>query len=320
MKCVTYDAWGGPERLHLVDLPTPEPAAGEVTVALEFAGVNPADWKFLSGRYRIIAKGGFPRRIGFEGAGTIRAVGKGVRLAVGTRVVVSHGPENARRGTLGQTLTLPENNVQPLPDSIDTRDAAVLPVAAATALTMCNICRVTGQSRVLVVGASGGVGLFATQIAKARGAQVTALASERNRELVMSAGADTFIDYRQTPIEQISGTWDVILDCVNAIRPHAMHLLDSGGHYADTDPLPMVMLRDAIGNLFRSRKMHTVINNSGDPATMPGKLASLFEMIQKGQLRVNIGHEFLLEQAAEAYRLSLSGRAAGKIVIRIGPA
>lgn len=320
MKCIVYDAWGGPDRLHLVDLPTSEPAAGEVTVALAYAGVNPADWKFLSGRYRIIAKGGFPRRIGFEGAGTISAVGKGARLAIGTRVVVSHGPENARLGTLGQTLTLPESNVQPLPASIDTRDAAVLPVAAATALTMCNICGVKAQSRVLVVGASGGVGLFATQIAKARGAHVTAVASARNENLVMSIGADAFIDYRQTPIEQAHGTWDAILDCVNAVRPHAMRLLASGGHYADTDPLPLVMLRDVIGNLFRSRKMHTVINNSGDPATMPGKLASLLEMIEKGQLRVIVGHEFPLEQATEAYRLSLSGRAAGKIVIRIDQA
>lgn len=316
MKCIVYDQWGGPEQLRLADMPRRPPGAGEVRVALEYAGVNPADWKSLSGRYKIIAKGEFPRRIGFEGAGTVIETGAGVTLPPGTRVVVGHSPMLAHLGTMAEEITLPADKVVAIPAGIATRDATVLPVAAATALTMCNICAVGAGSRVLVVGASGGVGIFATQIARARGAHVTALAGAANRAMVESLGADSFIDYRQTPASSLTEQWDAVLDCVNAVRPYARRLMRANGHYIDTDPLPMVMLRDTVGNMFRSRKMHTVINNSGDPVTMPVKLATLFDLIAQGKLRIIVGKEFPLEQAAEAYRLSLSGRAVGKIVIR----
>lgn len=313
-KVYLYDAWGGPEQLHLTESQPATVTGNSVKIRMEYAGVNPADWKFLSGRYRILCKGSFPRHPGYEGAGTILDVGSAVKgLRPGDRVAVGLDPTDGRTGTWAEETLVNAKFVYPLPANVATRDAAVLSVAALTALQMCQMTKIGAGSHVLVTGASGGVGSFAVQIAKSLGATVTATASARNREFVMALGADSFIDYKTTPPGKLDTGWDAILDCVNTIsRDISAKLLAPGGHYVDTDPLPLTMLKDRICNLFSARSHGTVI-----VGVDPDGMQQLFKLVGEGKITTSIGREFGFEQLPDALTATLSGHNVGKIVVKI---
>jgi NADPH:quinone reductase-like Zn-dependent oxidoreductase len=309
-----YDGWGGPERLRVAELPAAEPAANAVLIAVEYAGVNPADAKVLSGKYRLICRGGFPRRAGIEGAGTVVRAAAGVqRLRTGMRVAFGLNPIDGRAGSWSESVVVDAGSVYPVPDDIPLRDAAVLPVAALTAWQMCRMTGIGAGSRVLITGASGGVGSFAVQIANALGAVVAATAGERNRALVLSLGADEFADYPRTPSGKLSGRCDVILDCVNAIsRATARSLLTPGGRYVDTDPKPLTLLADRLRSRLSDRHYATVMVGPDADG-----MARLFDWIRQGQVKPLIAAEFAIEQVPQAVAAVLSGHSVGKNVVRI---
>lgn len=314
MKAQSYDRWGGPEALRLGELSLRPLAAGSVRIDLAWAGVNPADCKVMSGMYKLLCRGGFPRRIGLEGSGHIAAVGSGVAgLTSGMPVVFGLNPLDGRSGAWAEQADVPAQRVLPLPQGIALRDAAVLPIAALTAWLMCRITGVKPGQDVLVSGASGGVGHFAVQIARSLGARVTATGGERNRSFIEALGAEAFLDYRQTPPENSGRRWDSILDCVNSLRPFNARLLKAGGSYVDTDPRPLTMLGDRLHNVLASRKRHTVavdIQNEG--------MQALFQLLASGQLKPAITREYPLARASDAARESLTGHVVGKLLLKIG--
>lgn len=313
-KLYLYDAWGGPEHLRMAEMQTARATGKAVKIRMEYVGVNPVDWKFLSGRYRLLCKGRFPRHIGYEGAGTILEVGAAVTgLQPGDRVAVGLDPTDGRTGTWAEETVANAKFVYPLPANVSTRDAAVLPVAALTALQMCQMARIGTGSKVLVTAASGGVGSFAVQIAKHLGARVTATAGERNRDFVMALGADRFSDYHTTPAVKLGTGWDAILDCMNAIRRGASgKLLAPGGHYVDTDPLPGNLIKDKIGNLFSTRRHGTVV-----VGVDANGMKRLFELVGMGKIVTSIGREYAFEQAPDALAETLAGHNVGKIIVKI---
>lgn len=313
-KVYLYDAWGGPEQLRLTESQTPEVSGNAVKIRMEYIGINPADWKFLSGKYRILCKGRFPRHPGYEGAGTVLETGSTVKgMQPGDRVAVGLDPADGRTGTWAEETVVDPKFVYPLPINISTRDAAVLPVAALTALQMCQMAKIGSGSNVLVTAASGGVGSFAVQIAKSMGARVSATASARNQDFVMSLGADRFIDYQTTPPEKLDAGWDAILDCVNAIsRDVSAKLLAPGGHYVDTDPLPLTLIKDRICNLLSAHSHGTVIvgvDHNG--------MRQLFKLLGEGKVVTTIGREFGFGQLPDALTATLSGHNVGKIVVKV---
>jgi len=316
MQAVTYSGWGGPDALVSRELSDVMLRDDAVRIKVAWAGVNPADAKILSGKYKLLCRGAFPRRIGLEGTGRICAVGKAVTgLVPGMEVVFGLSPMDGHTGAWAEQVDVSARRVIPVPEGIDLRRAAVLPVSGLTALLMCQMTAVGPGKDVLISGASGGVGHFAVQIANHLGGRVSAMGSEINRPLLEGLGAADFIDYRNSPPHLSGRQWDCILDCVNVLRPYSGKMLRRGGRYVDTDPRPVTMLGDLLTNPVRSRKRKTVavdIQTAG--------MEILFRLMAAGEMTPVIMCEYGLDRAAEALRGSIGGHVAGKLVLNIGSA
>jgi NADPH:quinone reductase-like Zn-dependent oxidoreductase len=308
-----YARWGGPERLELRDIAPGELASDCVRVAVAWSAINPLEWKVLSGMYRFLCRGRWPRRAGAEGSGRVIAVGSSVStVKVGDCVAFGRDPMDTSQGAWAECVDVPLSRLSVLPADVDLREAATLPIAALTAMRMCRLAEVRENARILVTGASGGVGHLAVQIAHSSKARVVALGSERNRDFVLGLGATTFLDYARTPDLSTPGPFDAVLDCVNVIsRDHAKKLLAPGGTYIDTDPRPLTMLVDAIRSLGPRRWKTVMVDMQRE------EMAAVLRLWREGRLRPFISAEFSLEQAAEGLRHVMRGHTLGKVVIRV---
>ena len=283
-------------------------------MGVRYASVNPVDWKIAEGKFRVLVKHGLPRTMGSDFAGVVTNVGNGVdSVRPGDRVWGFVDPFACARGTFADFCAVPVKSVFALPAEIDFRDAAALACVGATAVTLCDLAQVSSGSQVLVNGASGGVGHVAVQLAKARGARVTATASGPRREFVASLGADDFIDYGRTPVETWPAGFDAVLDCVPSL-PRRTHraLLGSGGHYASTLPGAATFMLDPITNRVGPIRRHGVMLTPSAAA-----MDELLGYVRKGRLRCHVEAEYPLARATEAVERSRSGRVQGKLVIRV---
>jgi NADPH:quinone reductase-like Zn-dependent oxidoreductase len=314
MRAVRYHSTGPTFDLRLEDVAAPTPAAGEVVVRVRAASLNPVDWKIAAGKFSLLVKGGLPRTMGSDLAGDVAAVGPGVAgVREGDPVWGFDDPFRQPQGTFAEFCAVPAGNVFPRPADVSCRDAAALACVGVTAVTMCALAEVTQGKRVLVNGASGGVGHVAVQVAKARGARVTAVASARRRGFVTSLGADEFIDYGQSSPGSWPGGFDAVLDCVPNL-PRSIHrrLLARGGHYVSSLPGAATFLLDPLLNRFGAIQRHGVML-----APNAAAMQELASDLARGRLRCHIEDEFTLDQVAAAIARSRAGRVQGKLVIRV---
>ncbi|MCG8371847.1 MAG: NAD(P)-dependent alcohol dehydrogenase [Proteobacteria bacterium] len=306
----------------MVELHVPEPAAADVLIRVRAASVNPYDWHHLRGSPYLMRLGtgiGSPAqpRLGTDFAGVVEAVGKDVsRFVPGDRVF------GGATGAFGEYVTVSgAGSVAHLPDGVSFEQAAALPIAATTAL---QALRDRGGLRpgrkVLINGASGGVGTFAVQIAKSMGAEVHGVCSTRNVELVRSLGADRVFDYTQENYTGSGETYDVIVDMVgnHPIRANLRVLAPDGRLVIVGGPKGnwFAPLRRPLGALltapFVDQQLVTMIAGlDGDD------LAALAAMVEDGSVRPVIDRRFALPAVPDAIRYSETGRARGKIVINI---
>lgn len=318
MKLMAQKSWRRDEPLALVELPTPEPRADEVRVVVRAIGVNPVDWKMRQkGPLRIAARligPPPPVVVGVDFAGVVDAVGGRVAdVRVGDRVVGGTDFSRRQRGSYADTVFVRPDQVALLPDGFDFAIAGALPVAGVTAwMSVVEIGRLGAGESALVLGASGGVGHFAVQIAKrVRGGRVVAVCSAKNADLVRGLGADVVLDYGAgDAIEQARahGPYRVVVDCVGSypgagcrslLGPGGRHVIVSGDSIgtAIQPLLPPFTSKPVLGRPNRAR------------------LESVVRAVAAGQVAVNIAHRFRLEQAEEAQALSQTGRVTGKIVL-----
>jgi len=316
MRALHYRKYGSPDVLQLVDMPPPSPARGQLLIRVCAASVNPIDWKLGSGKLRMLRPTSFPHVPGFDVAGEVTAVGRDVEgFTVGARV---HARLDRGVGAASAEYTLALPSVTSLmPAGMDYATAAGLPLAGMTALQGLRdhggVPLAGSKQRVLVLGASGGVGHLAVQIARAAGATVVAVSSAKNHALLESLGAHELIDYtRPDPYDSLAPC-DVVLDCVGVdpvpwLTPAR---LNPGGRFACVMPSASTFLR-AAGNPFTSRTVHPVLlrSNAADLRVLDGLFA-------KGQLRVVVDRRFPLESLAAAWERSMSGRAVGKIILDV---
>ncbi|MBI5495990.1 MAG: NAD(P)-dependent alcohol dehydrogenase [Deltaproteobacteria bacterium] len=317
MWAMAQRSWEKNLPLERVELPDPVPVRNEVRVRVRAAGVNPVDWKMREqGPLRLAARLVGPPPpvvVGVDFAGTVDAVGPAVTgVRVGDAVVGGTDFSRGQRGSTADTVRVRADQVCVLPPGFDLVTAAALPVAGVTAWTcVVELGRVRGGDRVLVLGASGGVGQLAVQVARLQGALVTSVCSARNAELVRSLGADTVLDYGAgDALEQAraQAPFRAVIDCVGGYSgPRCRALLGPGGrHVLVAGDTPSAWL-----DLLRAPLTSTTV--LGRPTG--ARLRPLVDAVASGALRVNVVERIPLAEVERAHALSRAGRTAGKIVL-----
>lgn len=313
--------WQANAPLELLDLPTPEPKKGEVRVRVRAIGVNPVDWKMRSsGPLRLAARLLGPKPpvvMGVDFAGVVEAVGPGVtRVAADDRVVGGTDFSRGQRGSYADTVVVREDQLCRVPDTVDLAVAAALPVSGVTAwMAVVDLGRVrqvrSAERRVLVLGASGGVGQLAVQIAKLEDAFVVGVCSTTNLQLVQDLGADVVLDYHQGDAlaqARPHAPFHLVIDCVgNYSGAGCRALLSAGGRHimvAGDDPSALLQL---VVPPFKSK---TIL---GRPTG--ARLEPLVAAVAAGKLRVSIAAKLPLTSAEEAHRLSQTNRLTGKLIL-----
>src|SRR5712691_1330279 len=281
MRVIHLYRFGGPEQLKLEEKPRPEPSPGEVLLRVHAAGVNPIDWKIRQGLLKDFQPVTFPYTPGIEVAGVVEDVGPGVTaFEIGQAVI-----GQIASGAYAEYVTVPVEALAFKPETLSFAEAAAVPVGATTAWrTLFDHGGLTAGQRVLIVGAAGGVGLLAVQLAKWKGAQVIGTASTANLEFVRSLGADTVVDYTTTPVESVVQEVDLVLNGVGGeTLMGSLATLRRGGTLISIAGLPSQEQAQARG----VRAMM-----SRGAASAP--LETFTRMIDEGHLKVTAGKTFPL--------------------------
>jgi len=320
MKAIVYRCYGSPDVLEFEDIEKPTPADDEVLVKVVAASVNPLDWHYMRGSpyiMRLLAGLGAPNdaRMGVDFAGTVEAVGRNVkRFKRGDEVF------GGSSGAFAEYVTVREDRALVLkPANMTFEQSATVAIAGITALqALRDKGKIKRGTKVLINGASGGVGTFAVQIAKSFGAEVTGVCSTRNVAMVRSIGADHVIDYTQEDYTKSGQRYDLIIDNVGnhsllanrrALNPDGIMVIVGGpkGNWLRPlmSPIKALMLSPFVGQEF---VMILAKLRSED-------LAILGDLMQAGKVTPVIDRRYRLSEVPAAIRYSEEGHARGKIVI-----
>lgn len=312
MRAITYDRYGGPEVLRLSQVERPADAPGHVQIRVAAAGVNPVDCRMRQGEMRLLLPGGFPRVPGYDVSGWVLRADEETGLRPGDRVLAML--DHVYGGGYAEQATCSNDSVVKIPDSLSFEEAAGLPLAGSTALqSLRNHGHLKTGDRVLINGASGGVGSLAVQIAKAFGGRVTGVASGRHRSFVQSLGADEFIDYEQEDFTGFKDRhWDIVFDAAGKSSYTACHsVLAEDGHFVSTEPSVQGLLVSLFTWPLSKSGRVMLARSRGDD------LRQLVDLVHRGALRVVIDDLFPLEEAADAHRRLEQGGSIGKLVLRV---
>jgi NADPH:quinone reductase-like Zn-dependent oxidoreductase len=308
MKAVRIHEYGGNEVLKYEDAPRPEAGPGEVLIRVHAASVNPVDWKIRAGYLKQMLNYKMPVILGWDVSGVVEVVGPGVtRLKKGDEVYSR--PDMSRDGTYAEYIVVKESEVALKPKSIDHVTAAAIPLAALTAYqSLYDAAKISAGQTVLIHGAAGGVGTFAVQLAKLRGARVIATASKKNHEFLRSLGADEVIDYNTTKFEDVVRDVDVVLDTITGeTMERSWPVLKKGGILVSILEPPKPEKAAAHG----VRCHHTFVQANAE------ELAELAKLVDAGKLKVIVEKVFPITEVRAAHESNATGHTRGKIVLRV---
>ncbi|OLT05541.1 NADPH:quinone reductase [Pseudonocardia sp. CNS-004] len=312
MRAVVQHRLGGGEVLSVETLPRPVPLPTEVLVRVHAAGVNPVDWKTREGHGMAAVLGDPPFVLGWDVAGVVEEVGFGVTtLAVGDRV---HGmpwfPRAA--GGYAEYVTAPARQFTRSPASLSDAQAAAVPLAALTAWQiLVDTLHVQPRQRVLITAGAGGVGHFAVQFARHLGAHVVATASSANHEWLRELGANEVVDYHDAGYESLIEDVDCVVDLVGGGEDlRLVPTLREGGSIVAVPGGVSEALAAAV-EAIGGRAAAFLVEPDG------AALARIAELIDAGDVRVEVARTFPLEQAAAAHSLGETNRTRGKIVLTL---
>lgn len=315
MRAVIYDQYGGPEVLHIDDVPTPSPGAGQVLIRVAATSINLSDWECLRGSpaYARIGALRSPKRasLGSDIAGVVEAVGAGVtRFRAGEEV---YGDNLALKGGFAEYAVAPESVLARKPSALTFSQASTVPQSGAIALQGTRWAR--PGSRVLINGAGGGSGAFAVQLAKRAGAHVTGVDNGRKLDFMRSLGADEVVDYTMDDFTRLPQPFDLVLDLAAHGSVFAYRrALNHGGRYRCAGGSVGTLLRvltagSGIGFL-SGRSIGVIAVKEG-----PAHFQPLAELCADGDVAIPIDRTFSLEDVPTALAYVGEGHALGKVVI-----
>ncbi|AFY77974.1 Zn-dependent oxidoreductase, NADPH:quinone reductase [Pleurocapsa sp. PCC 7327] len=313
MKAIIINRYGSADVLQYADVEKPSLKSDRLLIKIYASSVNPIDWKIRQGMLQFLTGYKFPLILGFDVSGEVVEVGDRVtKFKPGDAVYAYLG--SIPGGAYAEYVAVAEQFVCLKPNNITHEQAAAVPLAATTALqALRDAGEIKRGQKVLINGASGGVGTFAVQIAKAWETEVTAVCSTKNVELVKSLGADRVIDYTQQDFTKETEKYDIIFDVVSKRSfSECKNNLLSQGIYIALLPSPDVLVNSFLTSLIPGKKAKLFF------AKASGKdLAQLKQLIEADKIRSVIDRTYPLSEIAEAHRYSESGRAVGKIVITL---
>jgi enoyl reductase len=303
-KAIVFTEYGGPEVLHLADVPDTEPGPGEVRIRVRAAGVQPADTRLRSGAWQSFMPVTFPARLGFEAAGVVDAVGPSVEGSGGHDFFPGDEVLGPVAGGYADTVVADDKLLVRKPIELSWAEAGALSASGQTASTALDELSVGRGETLLVHAAAGGVGQFAIQLAAARGARVIGTASEQNHDFVRSLGA--------IPVAYGPG----LADRVRALAPEGVDAaFDAAGGQALEVSVELVADRDRIGTIVDQAAAKRLGLRWINARRSAERLGALAELCRIGQLNVAIWKEFPLAEAAAAHRESEGRHLRGKIVL-----
>lgn len=314
MKAMLLPRYGAPDVFAFGEAPTPTIAPNELLVRVRASSVNPIDCHMRNGDMRAWLRTKLPAVLGVEVAGEVAETGTAVTgFKPGDRVYAYVGPQRA--GGYGEFIALPESQAAKIPPNLKTEDAGVVPGVGLTAYEAFVIhAPVEKGMRVLINGAAGGVGAFAVQVAKARGAHVTGVCRGAKAAFVRRIGADAVIDYETEDVLQSRHRFDVILQAARTDQLAGLRrLLKPGGRLVTITGGPVTMLGSKVRNVWsRQKTIAFIVKTSGK------NLEGLSRMVEANLVRPHIDRSFSWRDLAEAHRRVETGRVTGKIAVRIG--
>ncbi len=307
MKAVRLHGYGGPEMLRYEDCPRPEPAAGEVLVRVHAAGVNPVDWKVRAGYAKSFLNYALPIVIGWDFSGVVESVGAGVTEWKPGDEVYSR-PDISRAGAYAEYIAVRAPEIALKPKSIDHVHAAAIPLAALTAWQALEAGGLSAGQKILIQAAAGGVGTFAIQFAKLKGARVAGTASACNQEFLKELGVDEPIDYDSTRFEDVVKDADMVLDAMAGdIRTRSWKTLKKGG-----------ILVSILGPASEDEAKAYGVRQTGVMVQANGaQLAEIAQLVDAGKVKVILDAVLPLSEANKAHELNATGHTRGKIVLRV---
>jgi len=318
MKAVVYTRYGPPDVLELKEVEKPEPKDNEVLIRVHASTVTPMDWRFRNGKTLIARfmtgllkpKVGY-RILGVEFSGEVEVAGKDAKKFKKGDQVYGGGPPS---GGHGEYICMPENKLGIKPVNMTYEEAAAVPFGACIALLFLrDYGHIQRGQRVLINGASGGVGTFAVQLAKYFGAEVTGVCSTTNLEMVESIGADRVIDYTKEDFTKNGQTYDIIFDAVGKRSfSQCKKSLNQKGIYLNTVATIPLLLQMLWTLKIGSKKAIFTM-----PIFQPEDLIFLKDAIEAGKIKTVIDRTYPLSETAEAHRYAEKGHARGKVVITL---
>src|SRR5881398_1187968 len=328
MKAIVYHSYGSPDVLRLEEIEKPSAGDNAVLIQVRAAAVNPVDLLFRGTSYMVRIMTGLRKpkdtRLGVDVAGQVEAVGRNV-----TQFKPGDAVFGTCKGAFAEHVCASESALVMKPDNVTFEQAASVPIAAITALQGLRLGglgdkgQIQGKHKVLINGASGGVGTFAVQIAKSFGADVTGVCSTRNVDLVQSLGADHVIDYTKEDFAKGEQRYDVILDnvpnhslseCRRILTPNGKYVMIGGGGPNDNrwvGPFGRV-IKTMVLSPFINQKMGMMMADSNH-----NDLSNLADMMQSGKLKPVIDRTYKLNEVPAAIAYLEEGHARGKVVITV---
>jgi NADPH:quinone reductase-like Zn-dependent oxidoreductase len=314
MKAYYSTGYGGSDSSQYGDYPDPSPATNQVVVEVKAVSINPVDFKVKRGDLKFISGRKFPRILGSDFSGIIKEAGTdAAKFKPGDRVYGVASVILGKQGALAQFIAIDQKSLWPIPLGMSFEEAASLPIAALTALNGLRRCEVAKGTRVLINGATGGVGHFAVQIAKAKGALVTATCSDANAELARALGADETMRYNKEDLALTNKKFDAILDAYGHMDLNDVYrLLKRGGIYASTMINPLYRVTTFFIKLIYGKKL-----TSSNMRALPEDVAKIEKLFLEKKLHPVIENYFTLDKAEKAFEAAEKRKPRGKIIIRI---